>query len=61
MLPPEEKLRLLSMVDIQEPLTREEIEELSILVPDTHFQRARQQHISQWLGSWAIASMLEIT
>jgi hypothetical protein len=41
-LPPEEKLRLLSMVDILEPLTREEIEELSILVPDTHFQRARQ-------------------
>ena len=39
-LPPEEKLRLLSMVDILEPLTREEIEELSILVPDTHFQRA---------------------
>ena len=39
MLPPEEKLHLLSMVDILEPLTREEIEELSILVPDTHFQR----------------------
>jgi CRP/FNR family cyclic AMP-dependent transcriptional regulator len=40
-LPPEEKLRLLSMVDILEPLSREEIEELSILVPDTHFQRAQ--------------------
>jgi len=36
-LPPEEKLRLLSMVDILEPLTREEIEELSRRVPDTHF------------------------
>jgi transposase len=23
--------------------------------------KARLQHISQWLGSWAIASMLEIT
>ena len=40
-LPPEEKLRLLSMVDILEPLTREEIEELSILLPDTQFQRAQ--------------------
>ena len=41
MLPPEEKLRLLSMVDILEPLTREEIKELSRRVPDTHFQRAQ--------------------
>jgi CRP/FNR family cyclic AMP-dependent transcriptional regulator len=40
-LPPEEKLRLLSMVDILEPLTREEIKELSIRVPDTHFQRGQ--------------------
>jgi CRP/FNR family transcriptional regulator, cyclic AMP receptor protein len=41
MLPPEEKLRLLSMVDILEPLTREEIKELSRRVPDTHFQRGQ--------------------
>jgi hypothetical protein len=40
-LPPEERLRLLSMVDILEPLTREEIEELSILLPDTQIQRAQ--------------------
>ena len=41
MLPPEEKLRLLSMVDILEPLSREEIEDLSRLIPDTHFQRGQ--------------------
>ncbi len=41
MLPPEEKLRLLSMVDILEPLSREEINELSIRVPDTYFQRGQ--------------------
>ncbi len=41
MLPPEEKLRLLSMVDILEPLSREEIKELSIRVPDTHYQRGQ--------------------
>jgi CRP/FNR family cyclic AMP-dependent transcriptional regulator len=41
MLPPEEKVRLLSMVDILEPLTREEIEELSRRVPDTHFRRGQ--------------------
>ena len=29
------------MVDILEPLTREEIEELSILLPDTQCQRAQ--------------------
>jgi hypothetical protein len=29
------------MVDILEPLTREEIEELSILLPDTQIQRAQ--------------------
>jgi hypothetical protein len=40
-LPPEEKLRLLSMVDILEPLTRQEIKELSRRVPDTNFQRAQ--------------------
>jgi CRP/FNR family cyclic AMP-dependent transcriptional regulator len=40
-LPPEEKLRLLSMVDILEPLTSEEVKELSRRVPDTHFQRGQ--------------------
>ena len=39
MLSPEEKLRLLSMVDILEPLSREEIKELSVRIPDTHFER----------------------
>jgi CRP/FNR family transcriptional regulator len=41
MLKPEEKLRLLSMVDILEPLSREEIKELSLRVPDTHVERGR--------------------
>ena len=41
MLSPEEKLRLLSMVDILEPLSREEIKELSRRIPDTHFQRGQ--------------------
>jgi CRP/FNR family cyclic AMP-dependent transcriptional regulator len=41
MLSPEEKLRLLSMVDILEPLSREEIKELSGRIPDTHYQRGQ--------------------
>lgn len=41
MLKPEEKLRLLSMVDILEPLSREEIKELSLRVPDTQVERGR--------------------
>jgi CRP/FNR family cyclic AMP-dependent transcriptional regulator len=41
MLPPEEKLRLLSMVDILEPLSKEELKELSRRVPDTYFQRGQ--------------------
>ena len=41
MLPPKEKLRLLSMVDILEPLSREEIKELSLRVPDTHIEKGR--------------------
>ena len=41
MLPPEEKLRLLSMVDVLEPLSREEIKELSRRIPDTHYQRGQ--------------------
>jgi hypothetical protein len=41
MLSPEEKLRLLSMVDILEPLSREEIKELSLRVPDTYYQRGQ--------------------
>jgi CRP/FNR family cyclic AMP-dependent transcriptional regulator len=41
MLSPEEKLRLLSMVDILEPLSRGEIKELSRRIPDTHYQRGQ--------------------
>jgi CRP/FNR family transcriptional regulator, cyclic AMP receptor protein len=41
MLSPEEKIRLLSMVDILEPLSREEIRELGRRIPDTHFQRGQ--------------------
>jgi CRP/FNR family cyclic AMP-dependent transcriptional regulator len=41
MLPPEEKLRLLSMVDILEPLSQEEIKELSLRVPDTYIEQGR--------------------
>ena len=41
MLKPEEKLRLLSMVDILEPLSREEIKELSLRVPDTYIERGQ--------------------
>src|SRR5215207_2319475 len=41
MLSPEEKLRLLSMVDILEPLSREEIKELSRRIPDTHYHRGQ--------------------
>ena len=37
----EEKLRLLSMVDILEPLSREEIKELSYRIPDTHVKRGQ--------------------
>ena len=41
MLLPEEKLRLLSMVDILEPLSKEELEEFSRRVPDTHVEKGR--------------------
>ncbi len=41
MLSPEEKLRLLSMMDILEPLLREEIKELSRRIPDTNYQRGQ--------------------
>ena len=41
MLSPEEKLRLLSMVDILEPLSRDEIKELSLRIPDTYYQRGQ--------------------
>jgi CRP/FNR family transcriptional regulator, cyclic AMP receptor protein len=37
----EEKIRLLSMVDILEPLSRAEIKELSRRIPDTHYQRGQ--------------------
>ena len=41
MLPPEEKLRLLRMVDILEPLSRKEIKELSLRIPDTYVEQGR--------------------
>ena len=39
MLLPEEKIRLLSMVDVLEPLSGKELEEFSRRVPDTHVER----------------------
>ncbi len=39
MLLPEKKIRLLSMVDVLEPLSREELEEFSRRVPDTHIEQ----------------------
>ena len=41
MLRPEEKVRLLSMVDILEPLSREQIAELIERIPDTHIERGQ--------------------
>jgi len=41
MISPEEKLRLLSMVDILEPLSREEVRELSRRIPDTHYRQGQ--------------------
>ncbi len=41
MLLPEEKIQLLSMVDILEPLSDEALEEFSRRVPDTHLERGR--------------------
>lgn len=41
MLLPKEKIRLLSMVDILEPLTGEELEEFSRRVPDTHIEQGQ--------------------
>ena len=41
MLLPKEKIRLLSMVDVLEPLTEEELEEFSQRVPDTHIEQGR--------------------
>ncbi len=41
MLLPKEKIRLLSMVDVLEPLSGEELEEFSRRVPDTHVERGR--------------------
>ena len=39
MLLPEEKIRLLSMVDVLEPLSEEELEEFSWRVPDIHVEQ----------------------
>jgi CRP/FNR family transcriptional regulator len=41
MLLPEEKIRLLSMVDVLEPLSGEELEEFSQHIPDTHVEQGR--------------------
>ena len=41
MLLPREKIRLLSMVDVLEPLSEEELEEFSRRVPDTHIEPGR--------------------
>jgi len=41
MLLPREKIRLLSLVDVLEPLSEEELEEFSRRVPDTHVERGR--------------------
>jgi CRP/FNR family transcriptional regulator, cyclic AMP receptor protein len=40
-LMPKEKLRLLSMVDVLEPLSKEELEKFSRRVPDTHVEKGR--------------------
>ncbi len=39
MLPQEEKVRLLSMMDILEPLSKEELAELSRRIPDSHVEK----------------------
>ena len=41
MLLPKEKIRLLSMVDVLEPLSEEELEDFSRRVPDTHVEKGR--------------------
>ncbi len=41
MLLPKEKLRLLSMVDVLEPLSGEELEEFSRRVPDTYVEQGQ--------------------
>lgn len=52
MLLPEEKVRLLSMVDILEPLSREEIKELSLRVPDTRVERGKILYTPQEKSEW---------
>ena len=41
MLLPKEKIQLLSMVDVLEPLSEAELEEFSRRVPDAHFERGQ--------------------
>ncbi|MBA3474400.1 MAG: cyclic nucleotide-binding domain-containing protein, partial [Rubrobacter sp.] len=41
MLLPEEKIRLLSMVDVLEPLSEEELEEFGRRVPDIHVREGQ--------------------
>src|SRR5215213_7492604 len=43
----EEKVRLLSMVDVFEPLSREELEELAHLAHDTHLGQGEDLHTRQ--------------
>lgn len=52
MLRQEEKVRLLSMVHILEPLSREEIKELSLRIPDTHFERGQTLYTPQEKSEW---------
>lgn len=51
-LPLEEKVRLLSMVDILEPLTREEIQEISHRIPDRHLEKGQIFYTPQEKNEW---------
>ena len=51
-LPLEEKIRLLSMVDILEPLTREEIREISHRIPDRHLEKGQIFYTPQEKNEW---------
>lgn len=51
-LPLEEKVRLLSMVDILEPLTRKEIQEISHRIPDRHLDKGQIFYTPQEKNEW---------
>ncbi len=51
-LPLEEKIRLLSMVDILEPLTRAEIQEISHRIPDRHLDKGQIFYTPQEKNEW---------